>query len=380
MPCLSPNILADRKDVTRVIHPAYHTGIGAERTAKYLPHGQGGLVGFELAGGAEAGRKFINALKLFYHVANIGDARSLAIHPASTTHSQLTESEQAATGVTPGYVRLSVGLEHIDDILADLDASVGRRESLRHARVMACIAGEIAGPRHERASDARCTYQRRRKRHWRRDRGAPVAGRLAGGCCGSRVTGAAPPGGRYVACDVADEAAVASLLYSVGATEQRLDALICNAGFMIRKPIADLSLAEWSSVLTTNLTSTFLLVRAAETLLRAAKGAVVTIASSRARMSEPDTESYSASKGGLGRADACAGDQPGAGCPGELHQSRLDFDQGAGAERGGKRVPPGRARRPCGGHRRTQWPSWSGRTAASSLAPSSSWTAGLHGR
>ena len=77
-------------------------------------------MGFELAGGAEAGRKFINALKMIYHVANIGDARTLAIHPASTTHSQLTESEQAATGVTPGYVRLSVGLEHIDDILADL--------------------------------------------------------------------------------------------------------------------------------------------------------------------------------------------------------------------------------------------------------------------
>jgi O-acetylhomoserine (thiol)-lyase len=112
--------LAGRKDVTRVIHPAYHTGIGAERTAKYLPHGQGGLVGFELAGGSDAGQRFIDNLKLFYHVANIGDARSLAIHPASTTHSQLTESEQAATGVTPGYVRLSVGLEHIDDILGDL--------------------------------------------------------------------------------------------------------------------------------------------------------------------------------------------------------------------------------------------------------------------
>jgi NAD(P)-dependent dehydrogenase (short-subunit alcohol dehydrogenase family) len=103
--------------------------------------------------------------------------------------------------------------------------------------------------------------------------------------------GAAPPGGRYVVCDVADEGAVSSLLHTVSATEQRLDALICNAGFMIRKRIADLSLAEWLSVLTTNLTSTFLLVRAAETLLRAAKGAVLTIASSRARMSEPDTES-----------------------------------------------------------------------------------------
>jgi NAD(P)-dependent dehydrogenase (short-subunit alcohol dehydrogenase family) len=114
-----------------------------------------------------------------------------------------------------------------------------------------------------------------------------------------REPAGAVPGGRSVVCDVGDEAAVAALLHSVAATEQRLDALICNAGFMIRKPIADLSLAEWSSVLTTNLTSTFLLVRAAEALLRMAQGSVVTIASSRARMSEPNTESYSASKGGL---------------------------------------------------------------------------------
>jgi hypothetical protein len=111
--------------------------------------------------------------------------------------------------------------------------------------------------------------------------------------------GAAPAGGRYVVCDVGDEASVGALVRSVEAMEQRLDALVCNAGFMIRKPIAALSLAEWSSVLTTNLTSTFLLVRGFATLLRAAKGAVITIASSRARMSEPDTESYSASKGGL---------------------------------------------------------------------------------
>ncbi|HEY6434841.1 MAG TPA: PLP-dependent transferase [Acetobacteraceae bacterium] len=116
--------LATRKNVTRVIHPAHHTGLGAERTARYMPHGQGGLLGFELAGGAVAGRKFINALQMFYHVANIGDARSLAIHPASTTHSQLTEAEQFATGATPGYVRLSVGLEHIDDIIADLSQAL----------------------------------------------------------------------------------------------------------------------------------------------------------------------------------------------------------------------------------------------------------------
>jgi NAD(P)-dependent dehydrogenase (short-subunit alcohol dehydrogenase family) len=134
--------------------------------------------------------------------------------------------------------------------------------------------------------------------------GAGIAARLAKD--GWRVivadrepAGAAPAGGRYAMCDVGDEAAVAALVHSIATTEQRLDALICNAGFMIRKPIADLSLAEWSSVLTTNLTSTFLLVRATEKLLRAAKGAVVTIASTRARMSEPNTESYSASKGGL---------------------------------------------------------------------------------
>ena len=118
------NFLAGRKDVTRVIHPAHHTGFGAERTAKYMAHGQGGLVGFELAGGAEAGRKFIDALQLFYHVANIGDARSLAIHPATTTHSQLSPEEQLATGVTDNYVRLSIGLEHIDDILGDLSQAL----------------------------------------------------------------------------------------------------------------------------------------------------------------------------------------------------------------------------------------------------------------
>jgi O-acetylhomoserine (thiol)-lyase len=116
--------LHGHKDVTRVIHPAYLAGEAADRAAKYLTRGQGGLVGFELGGGAEAGKRFIDALKLVYHVANIGDARSLAIHPASTTHSQLSAAEQAATGVTPGYIRLSVGIEHIDDILADLDQAL----------------------------------------------------------------------------------------------------------------------------------------------------------------------------------------------------------------------------------------------------------------
>jgi O-acetylhomoserine (thiol)-lyase len=112
--------LSNRPDVTRVIHPSTATGVDAERVAKYLPNGKGGLLGFELKGGSEAGRAFIDHLKLLYHVANIGDSRSLAIHPASTTHSQLNQEEQAATGVSPGYVRLSIGIEHIDDIIADI--------------------------------------------------------------------------------------------------------------------------------------------------------------------------------------------------------------------------------------------------------------------
>ena len=119
--------LKGRKEVTRVIHPAFHSGVSAERTAKYLPHGHSGLLGFELAGGVEAGRAFINALQMFYHVANIGDSRSLAIHPASTTHSQLSTEEQLATGVTPGYIRLSIGIEHIDDIIGDLSQALMRR-------------------------------------------------------------------------------------------------------------------------------------------------------------------------------------------------------------------------------------------------------------
>ncbi|WP_424811294.1 SDR family oxidoreductase [Roseococcus sp. YIM B11640] len=114
-----------------------------------------------------------------------------------------------------------------------------------------------------------------------------------------RAAEAPPLAARYVRADVSDEAAVASLVAGIRETEGRLDGLVCNAGFMIRKPIGELSLAEWSSVLATNLTSTFLLVRAAEELLRKAGGSVVTVASTRAHQSEPDTESYAASKGGL---------------------------------------------------------------------------------
>jgi O-acetylhomoserine (thiol)-lyase len=113
--------LATRPEVARVIHPSQQQGLARERAEKYLGGSFGGLVGFELKGGLAAGKKFIDSLELLYHVANIGDARSLAIHPASTTHSQLTAEEQAASGVSQGYVRLSIGLEHIDDILADIE-------------------------------------------------------------------------------------------------------------------------------------------------------------------------------------------------------------------------------------------------------------------
>lgn len=116
--------LKARPGVTQVIHPSLQSGVQRQRADQYLRGGFGGLLGFELAGGRDAGRRFIDALKLFYHVANIGDARSLAIHPASTTHSQLSAEEQFATGVSEGYVRLSIGLEHIDDILADLDQAL----------------------------------------------------------------------------------------------------------------------------------------------------------------------------------------------------------------------------------------------------------------
>jgi O-acetylhomoserine (thiol)-lyase len=118
------DFLAKRAEVTKVIYPSQQTGEARARADKYLKGGYGGLLGFELKGGLEAGRKFIDSLQLFYHVANIGDARSLAIHPATTTHSQLEEGPLLASGVTPGYVRLSIGLEHIDDILADLDQAL----------------------------------------------------------------------------------------------------------------------------------------------------------------------------------------------------------------------------------------------------------------
>ena len=114
------NFLYRHRQVKQVIFPGLQSGKQKARAKKYLKGGYGALIGFELKGGIDAGKAFIDALKLLYHVANIGDARSLAIHPASTTHQQLSESEQLAAGVTSGYIRLSIGIEHPDDIIEDL--------------------------------------------------------------------------------------------------------------------------------------------------------------------------------------------------------------------------------------------------------------------
>lgn len=93
---------------------------------KYLKHGAGAIIGFGIKGGIDSGKKFINSLQLISHLANIGDAKSLAIHPASTTHQQLSPDEQRAAGVTPDFIRLSIGIEHIDDIIADIDQALDK--------------------------------------------------------------------------------------------------------------------------------------------------------------------------------------------------------------------------------------------------------------
>ena len=124
--------LSKHPAVSRVIFPGLMSGEEKRRADAYLKGGYGALMGIELKGGLEAGRSFIDSLKLLYHVANIGDARSLAIHPATTTHSQLAGEELLATGVTEGYVRLSIGIEHVDDIIADLDQAL-RKASTRAA-------------------------------------------------------------------------------------------------------------------------------------------------------------------------------------------------------------------------------------------------------
>ena len=116
--------LENHPKVDWVLYPGLAGHPTHELARKYLNHGFGALVGFGIKGGLEAGKRFINNLKLFSHLANIGDSRSLAIHPASTTHSQLTPEEQISAGVLPDFIRLSIGIEHIDDILADLDQAL----------------------------------------------------------------------------------------------------------------------------------------------------------------------------------------------------------------------------------------------------------------
>ena len=114
--------LEARDEVEKVHYAGLRSSQWYEQGQKYLPRGAGAVVAFEITGGVEAGKKFVDALELHSHLANIGDVRSLVIHPASTTHSQLSGEEQLATGVSPGLIRLSVGLEGIEDLKADLDA------------------------------------------------------------------------------------------------------------------------------------------------------------------------------------------------------------------------------------------------------------------
>ena len=113
--------LEARDEVSWVAYPGLASSPWHQRQEQYMPKGGGAILAFGIEGGAEAGRRFIEGLELFSHLANVGDVRSLAIHPASTTHSQLTEAEQVSTGVTPDLVRLCIGIESVEDIIADLE-------------------------------------------------------------------------------------------------------------------------------------------------------------------------------------------------------------------------------------------------------------------
>jgi len=130
MPRHSENALAlarwleGQRQVEWVNYPGLESHPDYELAKQYLPDGQGAIVGFGIKGGKEAGIRFINNVKLASHLANIGDSKTLVIHPSSTTHQQLSEAEQLAAGVTPDYVRISVGTEHIDDIIADVQAAL----------------------------------------------------------------------------------------------------------------------------------------------------------------------------------------------------------------------------------------------------------------
>jgi O-acetylhomoserine (thiol)-lyase len=106
--------------VSWVNYPGLSSSPEKTQADKYLPKGAGAIIGFGIKGGVETGKKFINSLELVSHLANVGDAKTLAIHPATTTHQQLSAAEQLATGVTPDFIRLSIGIEHLDDIRADI--------------------------------------------------------------------------------------------------------------------------------------------------------------------------------------------------------------------------------------------------------------------
>jgi O-acetylhomoserine (thiol)-lyase len=122
--------LEAHEDVEKVNYASLPSSPWYALAQKYAPKGSGAVVSFELKGGIQSGKRFVESLKLFSHVANIGDVRSLVIHPASTTHSQLSPAEQLGAGVTPGLVRLSLGLENIRDIKADLETGfAGARTS-----------------------------------------------------------------------------------------------------------------------------------------------------------------------------------------------------------------------------------------------------------
>ena len=136
--------LENHDDIASVNYSVLPTSPWYAAANTYAPKGVGAVLSFELKGGVEAGREFVNALTLFSHLANIGDVRSLVIHPATTTHSQLTPEEQDATGVTPGLVRLAVGIEHIDDILADLEAGFAAVAALKSAATEQELEGASA--------------------------------------------------------------------------------------------------------------------------------------------------------------------------------------------------------------------------------------------
>jgi O-acetylhomoserine (thiol)-lyase len=132
MPRHSENALAvaeyleKHPKVAWVNYPGLASSPEYPKVKKYLTKGAGAIIGFGIKGGAEAGKRFINSLNLVSHLANIGDAKTLAIQPATTTHQQLSAEEQLATGVTPDFIRLSIGIEHVDDIIADIDQALDK--------------------------------------------------------------------------------------------------------------------------------------------------------------------------------------------------------------------------------------------------------------